>query len=84
MVSCNRCDHFMVCQYDRNNVDKCSYFKSHANCVEVVRCKDCKHYKENDKRCDHPCLFFELECYDHWIDMGPNDFCSYGERREGE
>ena len=38
--------------------------------VEVVRCKDCKHHYEND---DFIC-----------IGIGDDDFCSYGERREGE
>ena len=49
--------------------------------VEVVRCKDCKHYKERKKRCDHPCLDWELECYDLWLSVEPDDYCSYGERR---
>lgn len=60
-----------------------------ANCpsvdtAELVRCKQCRYYKEIEKRCDHPCLDFDVECYDHWLEMEPDDFCSYGERREGE
>ena len=45
-----------------------------ADVVEVVRCKDCKHGSQytNDKV---------------WCSLGatsyrPNDYCSYGERRE--
>ena len=50
--------------------------------VEVVRCKDCKHYKPQKKSA-------------HWesrtnycnrivtIKVQPYDFCSYGERKEG-
>ena len=50
--------------------------------VEVVRCKDCKHYKPQKKSA-------------HWenranycnrivtIKVRPYDFCSYGERKEG-
>ena len=39
--------------------------------VEVVRCKDCKHWHNGD------CYRLELSL--------PNDFCSYGERKgEGE
>ena len=50
-----------------------------VDAVEVVRCKDCK-YNDHKKA-------FRTEgiwcCY--WgIDPDPNDFCSYGERREGE
>ena len=55
-----------------------------VDAVEVVRCKDCKHYNKREIRCDHPCLDWEVECYDHWLDVALDDFCSYGERREGE
>lgn len=39
--------------------------------VEVVLCKDCKHYIKHDKRCG---------ILNHG--MKEVDFCSYGERRE--
>ena len=53
-----------------------------ANGVTIpVRCKDCKYYTEEEFRCDHPELNWEVECYDHWIDCNPDDFCSKGERR---
>ena len=51
--------------------------------VKVVRCKDCKHYKPQNKSA-------------HWenranycgrivtIKPQPYDFCSYGERKEGD
>ena len=51
--------------------------------VEVVRCKDCKHYKPQKKSA-------------HWenranycnrvvtIKTQPYDFCSYGERKDGD
>ena len=58
------------------------------NPAEVVRCKDCAHYhydvRRRKNRCDHPLLDFDIECYDHWIDTEPDDFCSRGERRTGE
>ena len=50
--------------------------------VEVVRCRDCKHYKPQKKSA-------------HWenranycnrvvtIKMQPDDFCSYGKRKDG-
>lgn len=52
-----------------------------VDAVEVVRCKDCKSYvkmSEQDKefRCNVFC-----GCYDRPYPTGPNDFCSYGERR---
>ena len=51
--------------------------------VEVVRCKDCKHYRPQKKSA-------------HWenranycnrivtIKVQPYDFCSYGERKDGD
>lgn len=40
-----------------------------VDAVEVVRCKDCKHYEDN--RCSLLEYFFHKE----------DDFCSWGERR---
>jgi hypothetical protein len=50
-----------------------------ADVVEVVRCKDCEHYKQNpwNKETDMLC-----QCYSDWHSTEPNDFCSYGERKE--
>lgn len=42
-----------------------------ADAVEVVRCKDCKHYIAED-----------LHCRMHFCIFAPNAFCSYGEREE--
>lgn len=58
------------------------YEEPTIDAVEVVRCKDCKHYKPQKKSA-------------HWenranycnrivtIKVQPYDFCSYGERKEG-
>lgn len=43
--------------------------------VEVVRCKDCKHRDPENNHCDHvsgTMIYFPRK---------PDDFCSYGERR---
>ena len=45
-----------------------------ADVVEVVRCKDCK-YNVGTKKCLHPDSFFAVPKDD--------DFCSYGERKDG-
>lgn len=44
--------------------------------VEVVRCRDCKHWDNEDdaQRCSYTHNGL------HWAK--PDDFCSYGERRE--
>ncbi len=48
-----------------------------VDAVEVVRCKDCKYWDE-DRRCNGRKNGLVMEYT--WDD----DFCSYGERREGE
>jgi len=52
-----------------------------ADVVEVVRCRDCKHYKES--KLLGPTKF----CYFYQIGTGLNtaddDFCSKGEKGEG-
>ena len=42
---------------------------------ELVRCKDCKHYKPYDINRPFPCSVGLMECMS-------DDYCSYGERRE--
>ena len=44
-----------------------------VDAVEVVRCKDCKHYNEG----------FCVGYHAHH-DTLPDDFCSYGERKDGD
>ena len=43
--------------------------------VEVVRCKDCRHYYPDTLSCRN------LICCSNWY---PEDFCSYGEREDNE
>ena len=48
-----------------------------ADVVEVVRCKDCKHYKT---------MFCKMDIWHKDITLyraEENDFCSYGERKDG-
>ena len=87
MVTCNRCDHFMVCQYTGNNVDECSQYKSHANAVEVVRCKDCRFWRDTwvapDGITEHGYCHLE-ESDDVVVGRWDDDFCSYGERKDND
>ena len=48
--------------------------------VPVVRCKDCKNYRQNpySGEDDVWCM-----CWSDWVPTEPDDFCSYGERKEG-
>lgn len=59
-----------------------------ADVVEVVRCKDCTFSREMDKYEKH--LYFDtcVGCTKHSesyysLIMDSDDFCSYGERKEG-
>ena len=49
-----------------------------VDAVEVVRCKDCKYWQDNNDGYPHEeCRWGNGETPD------ANDFCSYGERKEG-
>ena len=59
---------------DKYNIDRMPT----VDAVEVVRCKDCLYWEEYDGE-----MF--CNCYSNLMtDTAPDDFCSYGERREGE
>ena len=49
-----------------------------VDAVEVVRCRKCKHWQDNNDGYPHE------ECrWGHGETPDANDFCSYGERKEG-
>lgn len=50
-----------------------------ADVVEVVRCKNCELFKPYSD----PLKGFYGECMVRESDIGENDFCSYGKRKEG-
>ena len=45
--------------------------------VPVVRCRECKHCDPENYHCDHPMSTAAP------LSRKPDDFCSYGERKEG-
>ena len=47
--------------------------------VPVVRCKDCEYYKYEECVCPRMVM---SDCAHYYPD--PEDFCSYGERKDGE
>ena len=53
-----------------------------ADVIEVVRCKDCKHYSLAMLKCCFP--LDDKHTFDEYVPpiWQPNDYCSYGERRE--
>ena len=66
-------------------LNPCVKFKNKADFVEVVRCKNCK-------CCEHcyPAKAIGEETIEGWYckirreHMRPDDFCSYGERKDAE
>lgn len=54
-----------------------------VDAVPVVRCRECKHYREiRTKRYGNlMCKCTRMGKYDIDYQVNPNDFCSYGERR---
>lgn len=95
MATCKDCLHYEACgsilkksfpnitkeEMDSvSNKGSCPLFKSTADVVEVVRCKDCKHYFDG---CCYITARSPLFKYDVNIHHRKgNDFCSYGERKE--
>lgn len=95
MATCNDCFHYEACKKifqiafkdftDYTFVKACELYKPTADVVEVVRCKDCKY-------CEHcyPVKAIGGEAVEGWFCktrkrcMLPDDFCSYGERKEDE
>ena len=79
MARCKCCIHKPVC-FKQGMRDKltptgfeleCRYFKNKSDVVEVVRCKDCKHFVSEVCRHDFALNFCRGD-----------DYCCYGERKE--
>ena len=64
-------------RYDREQYDKGYFDGKNDAMAELVRCKDCKHYEDHKRKVYENCTR-----KDRFIPMKPDDFCSYGERRE--
>lgn len=56
-----------------------------VDAVPVVRCRDCKYYNEfrTKRNTQIIRLCYRMGKYDMEYFVNPNDFCSYGERKEG-
>ena len=82
MAKCNSCVHFDVCQKYNATVDfdvddgVCLHYEK-----QVVRCKDCKHWKcwRSSEEGTGDCLLDEDYAK---LATQHYDFCSYGERKE--
>ena len=88
--TCGDCVHAKVCKevngswFSPKNIAFCRLFKNKADFVEVVRCKDCKHL-EYGYQCYYPLGMMLNNDGDAYVLVDPDeDFCSCGERRDGE
>lgn len=89
MTRCEDCIHDKVCDewavtsgIPFVNADTCDNYKTTADAVEVVRCKDCKHWciqEGNDINQYYFCSRDKMWCMPA---RKADDFCSYGERKE--
>ena len=68
------------CRYMKKRVLKILRTSKAIDAVEVVRCKDCVYFSNEKILCSHDGNMV--------MNIGkvtyPNDFCSYGERKDGE
>lgn len=86
MPSCKNCIHRDFCNiHGYIDADECGCFKDKADFVEVVRCKDCKHFDSTQyfgEKIKY-CQMHTNSAEDDFCRMEDNDFCSYGERGDG-
>lgn len=82
MATCLDCIYRKVCPVSYPvDLHVCEDFKSEADFVEVVRCKDCQWATERTKDNE----LFQYQCRNTMACGKPRrdiDFCSYGERKE--
>lgn len=67
---------FAACEIKQDFADMISDFST-VDAVEVVRCRECKHCDPENYHCDHPMGTAAP------LRRKPDDFCSYGERKDG-
>ena len=85
-IHCDVCSGIGACSYHCSDVSKCKHFKNKADFVEVVRCKNCKHFTKRGEEFLNNDIFGICEksrtgFFDDGEEVYGNDFCSYGERK---
>ena len=97
-MTCKECIHYNACKFtyieafgsfneEQFGQTGCAEFEDKSRFVEVVRCKDCKHWRYY---CTDPIINYDYGncCCHQWEnaefvpDTTSNDYCSYGERKE--
>lgn len=67
-----------IIEYSESDIGYMIRKRPTVEAVEVVRCMDCKHCDPENYHCDHPMGTAAP------LRRKPDDFCSYGERKEGD
>ncbi len=70
-MTCDTCKANKVCNHDKYGFETCESYIS-ADCVEIIRCKDCEHASGTKLKCS---MFDDIQ-------MEKNHYCSYGERKQ--
>ena len=56
-----------------------------ADVAPVTRCKDCKHFNHKRMECENEAISTDHEVGAQYsLNFWPDDFCSYGESKEGD
>ena len=91
MAECKNCIHLGVCGKlifcERGGTVACDDYKNGTDCVEVVRCKDCKYWLNSwvAPGAEHSHGYCHIEESDDVVvGRWDDDFCSYGERKDHE
>ena len=74
-------------EYDLDHLRELAQADREGRCVvPVVRCRDCKHYKEfrTKKHRQIMRLCYRMGKHDMEYPVKPDDFCSYGQRKEND
>ena len=66
-----------IIEYSESDIGYMIRERPTVDAVEVVRCRECKHCDPENYHCDHPMGTAAP------LRRKPDDFCSYGERKEG-
>lgn len=87
MKKCGDCIHADACEHNPNiplfnraNAAYCKCFKDRTNFVEVVRCKECKHWLKDVAGCTDSVGRCEWANYM----VGAVGYCVYGESKDNE
>ena len=64
-------------EYEGKTIREWTELILNGELTDVVRCKDCKHCDPENHHCDHHMGTATP------LKRKPDDFCSYGERKEG-